>query len=179
MDEDWIGHLAALRDELEVYDFFIDLALASDLKFDPGLRNAEHRIAHCQSGFWAELKLRDGRVVVRADSDSLILKGLATAIAAMFTGRRPEEVLAAVAELPERLRKHTAIFADHDRGIAEFLLRIRDFARTCRDRPATHEQAEKRPPAGRGRCVATCRSGRGISGKSSWSRQNRRPRRSP
>ena len=86
-----IQALHELDDELDIYDYFI----AKALRFPcPGIRQPEHQIKGCVSGLWVQVQLNDGRLTVYADSDSLIIRGIAAAICEIYTGMTPEQARA-------------------------------------------------------------------------------------
>ena len=53
-----------------------------------------HRVAGCLSNLWLVCSFTDGKCAFRCDSDSAIVKGIATILCEFYSGHRPEEVLA-------------------------------------------------------------------------------------
>ena len=84
-------HIAAqlqAMDELDQYDYFLDAAFAHTC---PDIRQPEHQIRGCVSGLWVQVRLNDGRIEACADSDSLLIRGIAALICHIYTGMTPDE----------------------------------------------------------------------------------------
>jgi cysteine desulfuration protein SufE len=81
---------ARLRDmdELDQYDYFLDAAFAHAC---PDIRQPEHQIKGCVSGLWVQVQLTNGRIDACADSDSLLIRGIAALICDIYTGMTPDE----------------------------------------------------------------------------------------
>jgi cysteine desulfuration protein SufE len=85
-----------LEDWEERYDYLIDLG--KQLPGLPsGLKTPEQIVKGCMSTVWlATSVVSDGnekRVLIEADSDALIVKGLIVVLLAVFNQRTPEEIL--------------------------------------------------------------------------------------
>lgn len=85
-----------LEDWEERYDYLIDLGKQlPDLPVE--LKTPEHIVKGCMSTVWlATSVVADGaqkRILIEADSDALIVKGLIVVLLAVFSGRTPEEIL--------------------------------------------------------------------------------------
>lgn len=84
-------HIAAqlqAMDELDQYDYFLDAAFAHTC---PDIRQPERQIRGCVSGLWVQVRLNDGRIEACADSDSLLIRGIAALICRIYTGMTPDE----------------------------------------------------------------------------------------
>lgn len=58
------------------------------------LRTEEAKVRGCQSQVWLHANLNDqGRMILRGDSDALIVKGLLAVLIAVYSDSLPEEVL--------------------------------------------------------------------------------------
>jgi cysteine desulfuration protein SufE len=84
----------ALEPGEERYRYLIDLG-----KEVPGLPDHEKTddalVRGCQSQVWLRSEIRDGRLLLRADSDAFIVRGLVAILLAIFHGRTLDEVRAA------------------------------------------------------------------------------------
>ncbi len=90
--EDIIDSLGFFDGWEDRYKYIIDLGkqlpdLPAELKTDDRL------IKGCQSKVWIDARLSDdGRLLLNADSDAFIVKGLLAVLLAAYNGKRPEEV---------------------------------------------------------------------------------------
>ena len=76
-------------DELDLFDFFVKKAMSSENK---NIRCKENKIRGCVSGLWVKAELENGVVSVSADSDSLLIKGIALCICEIFSHMTIEQV---------------------------------------------------------------------------------------
>ena len=125
--------LAELRDEFDLlgdweerYRYVIemgkDLAPLSDAE-----RNEGHKVRGCASQVWLVTEPQaDGTLRFRGDSDAHIVRGLIAILLRLFSGRRPDEILAFDAKAAfEALGLAGALSAQRSNGLASMVARIR------------------------------------------------------
>ncbi|MBQ5616893.1 MAG: SufE family protein, partial [Bacteroidaceae bacterium] len=88
--EEFIG----FDDWLDRYQLLIDLGneqepLPEEYKTDNNL------IEGCQSRVWLQADVIDGKIIFRAESDALIVKGIVALLIKVYSGHTPDEILAA------------------------------------------------------------------------------------
>lgn len=81
-----------LDDWEQKYEYIIDLgkslkSLSDDMKTD------ENLIKGCQSQVWLSAEYRDGIVILNADSDGILPKGIIALLISVFSGHSPQEIL--------------------------------------------------------------------------------------
>lgn len=85
-----------LEDWEERYDYLIDLGKQLP-ELPPELKTPDHIVKGCMSTVWLATSLvsngSEKRVLIEADSDALIVKGLIVVLLAVFNRRTPEEIL--------------------------------------------------------------------------------------
>jgi len=59
----------------------------------PELRREENLIPGCLAKLWFVAQFRDGKCFFRCDSDSLVVKAIASLLCDFYTGQMPEEIL--------------------------------------------------------------------------------------
>ena len=79
-------------DWLDRYQLLIDLGseqepLPAEYKTDNNL------IEGCQSRVWLQADYVDGKVLFRAESDALIVKGIVSLLIKVYSGHTPDEIL--------------------------------------------------------------------------------------
>ncbi len=124
-----------IRDFNEIGDWLFQysslLELIPDMKpLLPEEKNDETLIHGCQAKLWVvtEYDPETDLVLVRADSDALIVKGIVAVIVALFDERHPEEILEAEINFLERTPLKEQISTDRFRGMQMVINRIRTFA---------------------------------------------------
>lgn len=73
-------------------------------------RNDEHLIKGCQSQVWLDAAFEDGKVHYKADSDSVITKGMIALFVEVLNGHTPDEILTADLSFIDKtgLKEHLA-----------------------------------------------------------------------
>lgn len=80
------------------------------------------------SDLWIILSCENGIVHVRADSDSLIVKGIVAVIAALFDKRTPQEICGAHIDFLEKTPLKEQISTDRFHGMQTVIRKIRDYS---------------------------------------------------
>lgn len=124
-----------IRDFNEIGDWLFQysslLELIPDMKpLFPEEKNDDTLIHGCQAKLWVvtEYDPESDLVLVRADSDALIVKGIVAVIVALFDERHPEEILEAEINFLERTPLKEQISTDRFKGMQMVIDRIRKFA---------------------------------------------------
>ncbi len=96
--EELESNLALFEDWADRYQYIISLG-AKLPPLDERYKDEAHRVEGCMSQVWLHADVvedEDGtrRIVLDADSDSAIVKGLFAILRVLFSGKTPEEILA-------------------------------------------------------------------------------------
>ncbi len=107
--EELLEDMSIFEDWTEKYDFIITLGR----KLPPmpeQYRKPGNLIKGCQSRVWVGTELVDGKMLIHADSDSLITKGLIALFIRLLSGLSPQEIKSAdIKRLDEcGLKEHLA-----------------------------------------------------------------------
>lgn len=91
--------IAELLDDMSVFDDWSEryeyiISQGRTLSALPEkYRKPENLIRGCQSQVWVGTEMDEGRLIIHADSDSLITKGLIALFIRLFSGLAPQEIL--------------------------------------------------------------------------------------
>jgi cysteine desulfuration protein SufE len=87
-----IEEFSIYEDWMDKYGYLIELG--NDLKdLDPKEKTDEYLIRGCQSRVWLVSDFVDGKVVFRAESDAIIVKGMVALLLRVVSGRTPAEII--------------------------------------------------------------------------------------
>ncbi|MDO5471538.1 MAG: SufE family protein [Akkermansia sp.] len=92
--EDLLDDMSLFDDWTEKYEFIISLGRKLPPMPDK-YRKPGNLIKGCQSRVWVGTELKDGKMLIHADSDSLITKGLIALFIRLLSGLTPAEIQAA------------------------------------------------------------------------------------
>ncbi|MBJ2161205.1 MAG: SufE family protein [Muribaculaceae bacterium] len=94
-EENLIEQFADIDDWMDRYAYIIDLGNALE-PISEQLKTPDRLIEGCQSRVWLDAELdSDGKVIYRADSDAIIVKGIISMLVEVLSGHTPDEILAA------------------------------------------------------------------------------------
>lgn len=89
-----LDDMSIFEDWTEKYEFIISLGRKLPALPDKYRKNA-NLIKGCQSRVWVGTEMKDGKMQIMADSDSLITKGLIALFIRLLSGLTPAEIQAA------------------------------------------------------------------------------------
>jgi len=109
------------------YEYIIDLgkklpALEEQHKKD------ENRVRGCQSTVWLVSDYQDGKILFKADSDSVIVKGLISMLIRVLSGQTPEEILEARLDFIHRIGMDTHLAQTRSNGLLSMVKQMKNFA---------------------------------------------------
>jgi len=122
-----VDEFAIFDNWMDRYQYLIDLGRRL-----PELPESEridaNKIRGCQSQVWFVAERRDGRLEFRAISDAAIVSGLIALLLRIYSGRRPEDILATPPDFVSRLELEQHLSPTRSNGLAAMLKAIRNFA---------------------------------------------------
>lgn len=95
-------------------------------------RTEDNRVRGCASQVWLVTGLEAGHLMVRAESDAMIVSGLIALLTRLYNGVTPEEAIGFDTEaLLSDIGVSGALTAQRSNGLASMLMRIRADARAA------------------------------------------------
>ncbi|WP_241687976.1 SufE family protein [Ancylomarina salipaludis] len=92
IQEGIIEEFAGFEDWMDKYAYLIELG--NDLEgMDEQYQTDQNLIKGCQSKVWFNAKLEDGVVKLEANSDAIIVKGIAALLIRVFNNQTPEAIM--------------------------------------------------------------------------------------
>lgn len=74
------------------YEYIIDLGKKLQ-PLEEEHKKDENRVRGCQSTVWLVADYKDGKIIYKADSDALIVKGLISMLIRVLSGHKPDEIV--------------------------------------------------------------------------------------
>ncbi len=111
------------------YAHLIDLGKANP-PLASSERTEETRVRGCASQVWMVTHVDNGRLVLRAESDAIIVSGLIALLTQLYSGEPPEDILRFDAKaFLEEIGVAGALTAQRSNGLASMLARVQCDAR--------------------------------------------------
>jgi len=102
---------------------------------DPSLKTDQNLVRGCQSTLWFHLTQAGGRFYLQADSDSLVIKGIAALLAKLVEGRTAEEVLSISMDFIDQLNIWK-LASERNNGLMAMLDHLHSQARHAGEAPS-------------------------------------------
>lgn len=88
----------------------------------------ENKVSGCQSNVWLYATFKDGLVHYQAESDALIVKGLAALLLRIFNYRSPDEILSIQPYFIEIIGMAAHLSPTRSNGLASMVKHIKNYA---------------------------------------------------
>lgn len=132
IQDEIIDEFEGLTDWMDRYAYIIDLGNALPT-FPENLKTPENLIEGCQSRVWITAERdADGKMLLQADSDALIVKGIVALLLRVLSGHTPEEVANANLYFIERIGLTEHLSPTRSNGLVAMVNQIRNYARAFR-----------------------------------------------
>ena len=127
IQEEIITEFNDFDDWLDRYQLLIDLGseqepLPAEYKTDNNL------IEGCQSRVWLQADFENGRVLFRAESDALIVKGIVALLIKVYSGHTPDEILASEPYFVEAIGLKEHLSPTRSNGLLSMIKQMRLYA---------------------------------------------------
>ena len=109
------------------YEYIIDLGkklpeLEDQHKID------DNRVRGCQSTVWLVADYKNGKVLYKADSDAVIVKGLISMLIRVLSGHTPDEITQAPLDFIQKIGMTTHLAQTRSNGLLSMVKQMKNFA---------------------------------------------------
>jgi cysteine desulfuration protein SufE len=128
IQDEIIDEFAILGDDKESTVFYI-MELGGNLEpLEDKYRIDSNLIKGCQSKVWLEAELEKDRLMLKADSNTDITKGLISLLIRVLSGQSLDDVIKADLYFIEKIGMHNVIGSQRSNGLASMIKQIRLYA---------------------------------------------------
>ena len=127
-EDELVDQFADIDDWMDRYAYIIDLGNALE-PLPESLKTPDRLIEGCQSRVWLDAeKTADGKVVYRADSDAIIVKGIISMLVEVLSGHAPDEILADDLSFIQRIGLAEHLSPTRSNGLVAMVKQMRAYA---------------------------------------------------
>lgn len=127
LQDEVIEEFADFDDWMDKYQMLIDLG--NDLeKLADKYKTQQNLIDGCQSRVWVQCDYVDGRLILSADSDALIVKGIIALLVRVLSGHTPKEILDADLYFIEQIGLREHLSPTRSNGLLAMVKQIKAYA---------------------------------------------------
>ncbi|MEG1572534.1 MAG: SufE family protein [Bacteroidales bacterium] len=122
-----IAQFSTFDDWMDRYNLLIELGKSCPILDDKDKTEA-HLIQGCQSRVWLTANLQNGKMILKADSDAVITKGIAALLIYVFSDENPQEVVDADLDFIEKIGLREHLSPTRSNGLNAMIKQIKLYA---------------------------------------------------
>ena len=122
-----IEEFSEIDDWMDKYQMLIDLGNELDVLKEQ-YKTQENLIEGCQSRVWIQCDYQDGKLLLTADSDALIVKGIIALLLQVLSGHTPKEILQCDLYFIDRIGLREHLSPTRSNGLLAMITRIKAYA---------------------------------------------------
>ena len=122
-----IAEFSDFDDWMDRYQLLIDLG-SEQQPLNERYKTDQNLIEGCQSRVWLQADDVDGRLVFRAESDALIVKGIVALLVRVLSGHTPDEILEADLYFIDRIGLREHLSPTRSNGLLAMVKQMRMYA---------------------------------------------------
>ena len=127
IQDEVIAEFSDFDDWMDRYQLLIDLGNEQE-PLDEAYKTEENLIEGCQSRVWLQCDEADGKLLFRADSDALIVKGIIALLIKVVSGHTPDEILEADLYFIDRIGLREHLSPTRSNGLLSMVKQMRMYA---------------------------------------------------
>lgn len=94
------------------------------------LKVEKNKIEGCQSQVWMHAEYDNGKMIIEADSDAMIVKGLIALLVKVYSGHEPNEIISSPPEFLQKIGIDNHLSPTRKNGLGAMLKQIQLYAIT-------------------------------------------------
>ena len=127
VQDEIIEEFSGFDDWMDKYQLLIDMGSGQE-PLPEEYKTEQNLIDGCQSRAWLQADYREGRVVFRAESDALIVKGIVDLLVRVLSGHTPQEILDADLYFIDRIGLKEHLSPTRSNGLVAMLKQMKMYA---------------------------------------------------
>jgi len=128
IQEEIVDEFSMFDDWMQRYEYMIELGKSLPI-IDEQYKNDDHIIKGCQSKVWLHADLNeDDKVVLTADSDAIITKGIIAILIRAFSNQDPKAILAADTDFIDEIGLKEHLSPTRANGLVSMVKQIKMYA---------------------------------------------------
>ena len=127
VQDEIIEEFSGFDDWMDKYQLLIDMGSGQE-PLPEEYKTEQNLIDGCQSRVWLQADFREGRVVFRAESDALIVKGIVDLLVRVLSGHTPQEILDSDLYFIDRIGLKEHLSPTRSNGLVAMLKQMKMYA---------------------------------------------------
>ena len=127
LQDEVITEFSDFDDWMDRYQLLIDLGNEQE-PLDEKYKTEQNLIEGCQSRVWLQADEEDGKVILKAESDALIVKGIISLLMKVLSGHTPDEILNADLYFIDKIGLKEHLSPTRSNGLLSMVKQMRMYA---------------------------------------------------
>jgi cysteine desulfuration protein SufE len=123
-----IADFEVFDDWMDKYQLLIDMG--NELPpLDEAYKKPQYLIEGCQSRVWVHATCQEGIVILEAESDTVIVKGIIALLVKVLSGRTPEEIVESELYFIDKIGLRDHLSPTRSNGLVSMVKQIKQYAK--------------------------------------------------
>jgi cysteine desulfuration protein SufE len=127
IQDEIIDEFNGFDDWMDKYQLLIDMGNTLE-PLDEQYKQPQYLIEGCQSRVWFHAECVEGKVVLEAESDAVIVKGIVSLLLRVLSGRTPKEILESELYFIDEIGLKDHLSPTRANGLVSMVRQIRNYA---------------------------------------------------
>lgn len=127
IQDEIIEEFSTFDDWMDRYALLIELGNSLE-KLDEKYKVENNLIEGCQSRVWLHAEYNDGKIIFRAESDAVIVKGIIALLIRVLSNRTPDEILSSDLYFVDKIGLKEHLSPTRSNGLVSMIKQIRFYA---------------------------------------------------
>jgi cysteine desulfuration protein SufE len=124
IQDEVIKEFSNLQDWFDKYNYLISLGKNLD-SLDETLKNEKTALRGCQSQVWIKSTVKNGKMYYKADSDSLLIKGMMSLVFRVVNNHRPKDIVDADLYFIEKIGLNSQLSPSRVNGLMSIIKHVK------------------------------------------------------
>jgi cysteine desulfuration protein SufE len=111
----------------EKYEYIIDLGKKLQ-PLDEQYKKDENKVRGCQSTVWLVADYKDGKILYKAESDAVIVKGLISMLIRVLSNHSPDEIIEAKLDFINEIGMMSHLAQTRSNGLLAMVKQMKNYA---------------------------------------------------
>ena len=127
LQDEVITEFSDFDDWMDRYQLLIDLGNEQE-PLDEKYKTEQNLIEDCQRRLWLQADEENGKIIFKAESDALIVKGIITLLMKVLSGHTPDEILKADLYFIDKIGLKEHLSPTRSNGLLSMVKQMRMYA---------------------------------------------------
>ncbi len=127
VQDEIIEEFSMFDDWMDRYALLIELGNSLE-KLDEKYKTEDNLIVGCQSRVWLQADYVDGKIIFKAESDAVIVKGIIALLIKVLSNRTPDEIINTDLYFIEKIGLKENLSPTRSNGLVSMIKQIRFYA---------------------------------------------------